>query len=158
RNLFVILVVLGLLVVSGIIIAAKPTRLGLDLKGGVEIVYQGQPTPQSKVTADAMQRAVDQIRKGCEGLGVSEVEVQRLGSDQISVGIPDVKNAARARRQCGKPGRMFFYDFEKNVVGDKSRPIPNLYEATKKASQQQPVIDANNTTGKQFYLFKPDHT
>jgi SecD/SecF fusion protein len=158
RNLFVILLVLGLLTASGVIIAAKPTRLGLDLKGGVEIVYQGQPTPQSKVTGEAMQRAVDQIRKGCEGLGVSEVEVQRLGSDQISVGIPDVKNAARARRQCGKPGRMFFYDFERNVIGDKSRPIPSLYEATQLAAKQKPVIDGNNTAGKLFYLFKADRT
>jgi SecD/SecF fusion protein len=156
RNLFVILLVLGLLTASAAIILAKPTRLGLDLKGGVEIVYQGQPTPQSKVTPEAMQRAVDQIRKGCEGLGVSEVEVQRLGSDQISVGIPDVKNAARARRQCGKPGRMFFYDFEKNVIGDKNRPIPSLFAATQIASKQKPVIDSNNTSGNLFYLFKPD--
>jgi SecD/SecF fusion protein len=158
RNSLVILLVLGLLAASAVIIVAKQTRLGLDLKGGVEIVYQGQPTPQSQVTGEAMQRAVDQIRKGCEGLGVSEVEVQRLGSDQISVGIPDVKNAARARRQCGKPGRMFFYDFERNVIGDKHRPIPSLYEATQIASRQKPVIDGNNTAGKLVYLFKRDRT
>ena len=50
RNLFVILLVLGLLAASLVLIATKQTRLGLDLKGGVELVYQGQPTPQTKVT------------------------------------------------------------------------------------------------------------
>src|ERR1035441_7793332 len=29
---------------SLVVIAAKPTRLGLDLKGGVELVYEGKPT------------------------------------------------------------------------------------------------------------------
>jgi SecD/SecF fusion protein len=160
RNLFVILLVLGLVAASLVIIATKQTRLGLDLKGGVEIVYKGEPTPQQPtVTADAMNRAVDQIRDGCDALGVSETEVQRLGNNQISVGIPDVKNAARARKQCGKPGRMFFYDFEGNVIGDKRRPIPSLYNAVEKASQQKPVVDGNNTTSSpQYYLFKRDRT
>ena len=50
RNLFVILLMAGLLLASLVVIATKPTRLGLDLKGGVELVYQGEPTPQTKVT------------------------------------------------------------------------------------------------------------
>jgi SecD/SecF fusion protein len=153
RNLFVILLVVGLLAASGAIIAAKTTQLGLDLKGGVELVYQGQPTPQSKVPAEAIDRSVDQIRDGCNELGVSETEVQRLGRDQISVGIPGVKNAQRAIKQCGKSGQMLFYDFERNVIGDKKRPISGLYQAVTRASKQPPQVDANNSVGKQFYLF-----
>ena len=35
---------------------SKPTRLGLDLKGGVELVYQARPTPQvPKVTPAAFE-------------------------------------------------------------------------------------------------------
>ena len=49
RNLFVLLIVAGLLAGSLATIAAKKTKLGLDLKGGVELVYQGKPTAQSKV-------------------------------------------------------------------------------------------------------------
>ena len=48
RNLFVLLFVLGLVLLSGLVIATKPTRLGLDLKGGVELVYQATPTGQTK--------------------------------------------------------------------------------------------------------------
>ena len=37
---------------------SKKTRLGLDLKGGIELIYQGKPTPQvPKVTPDAISRA-----------------------------------------------------------------------------------------------------
>ena len=37
-------------------ISTKPTRLGLDLKGGVSLIYQAKPTKQSKVTGDAINR------------------------------------------------------------------------------------------------------
>ena len=70
RNGFVLLIVLGLLIGSLIVIAGVPgavkskkTVLGLDLKGGVELVYQGLPSAQTKtVTQDALQRAVDIMR------------------------------------------------------------------------------------------------
>jgi len=158
RNLFVILLMLGFLAASAIVIVKQPTRLGLDLKGGVELVYQGEPTPQSNVTPAAMNRAIDQIRSGCDALGVSETEVARLGSDQISVGIPGVKNAQRAIRQCGKPARLYFYDWEANVIGDPRVPINGLFEAVKKAAAQTPVVDSNNTTRGQYYLFTPAKT
>src|ERR671924_118613 len=123
RNLFVILLVLGFLAVSGIIIAAKPTRLGLDLKGGVELVYQGEPTPQSTVNAEAIDRSIDIMRDRVDALGVAEPEIQRLGGDQISVGLPDVKNAERAIEQVGTTAQMYFYDFEKNVIGSPKQPV-----------------------------------
>ena len=86
RNSFILLLVLGLLIASGVVIATKKTREGLDLRGGVELVYQGKPTPQQpKVTQEAMDRAVDIMRERVDQLGVAEPEIQRSGSDQIDV-------------------------------------------------------------------------
>jgi SecD/SecF fusion protein len=155
RNSFVILLMLGFLVVSAVILVAKPTRLGLDLKGGVELVYQGQPTPQSKVTPEAVDRAIDIMRERVDKFGVAEPEIQRLGNDQISVGLPDVKNAERAAQNVGSTAQLYFYDWERNVVGDHDRPIPSLYEALLRASKRKPVVDENNTIGRQFYLCDP---
>ena len=131
RNFFVILLMLGFLLVSGVVIAAKQTRLGLDLKGGVELVYKGEPTPQSKVNAEAIDRSIDIMRQRVDSLGVAEPEIQRLGGDQISVGLPDVKNAERAIKQVGTTAQLYFYDFERNVIGDPKRPVPSLYEAVR---------------------------
>ncbi len=47
RNLLIIALVLGLLAASAIVIAKKPTVLGLDLRGGTQLVYQARPTPQT---------------------------------------------------------------------------------------------------------------
>lgn len=118
RNIFVLLFVLGLVIVSAVIVVKKPTQLGLDLQGGIELTLQGRPTPQVKeVTSEAMDRSVDIIRSGCDKLGVSEIEVSRLGADQISVGIPGATNVGTATECATKPARLYFYDWQNNLVG-----------------------------------------
>jgi len=118
RNFFILLFVLGLIVISGLVIANKPTRLGLDLKGGVQLVLQGRPTPQQPTIDNAsMDRAIDIIRSGCDQLGVSEIEVARVGSDQIQVGIPGATSVGRATECATKPARLFFFDWEPNLIG-----------------------------------------
>ena len=146
RNLFVILLMLGFLVGSLVVIVTRETKLGLDLRGGVELVYQGEPTPQSEVTPEAIDRAIDIMRTRVDRLGVAEPEIQRLGNDQISVGLPGVTNLERAKAQVGTTAQLYLYDWERNVVGSPQSPINSLYAAVKRASQRAPVVDDNNTT------------
>jgi SecD/SecF fusion protein len=141
RNLFVLLFVFGLILVSGIVIANKPTKLGLDLKGGVQLVLQGRPTPQQPTLDNgSMEKAVDIIRSGCDQLGVSEIEVSRVGSDQIQVGIPGATSVGKATECATKPARLFFFDWEPNLIGreyligghpGKEPPKGPLKDATK---------------------------
>src|SRR5919106_6365584 len=118
RNFAILGIVVVLLGIAGGIIATKETRLGLDLKGGIELVYEGQPTPQVPVvTQQALDDAVETIRKRTDALGVAEPEIQRSGRDQISVGLPDVQNAERAIDQVGSTAQLQFYDWEPNALG-----------------------------------------
>ena len=104
RNGLVLLLVLGLVIASLVVIvgipgATKPkkTILGLDLKGGVQLVYQGQPSAQTpKVTPDALARAVDIMRSRVDQLGVAEPQIQTTGNSEITVGLPNVTDTARA--------------------------------------------------------------
>ena len=184
RNGLILLLVAGLLAASLIVIAVKPTRLGLDLKGGVELVYQGEPTQQVPVvTPEALDRALDIIRSRVDQLGVGEPEIQRSGQDQISVGLPDVQNIRRAQEQVGTPAQLYFYDWERNVLtpdgrtaapllpaqdpdaqrlsqaaGDPSQGQP-LYDAVKLASRQRATANTRNGSrlGSAYYLFDRDH-
>jgi SecD/SecF fusion protein len=118
RHLFVLLFVSGLLAVSALVIAAKPTRLGLDLKGGVELIYQGEPTGQvTTVTGEDIERSIEIIRERIDKLGVAEPEVSRLGATEISVSLPDVTNAQRAIDQVGTTAQLYFFDWEPNLIG-----------------------------------------
>src|SRR3954471_5884031 len=126
RNFFILLLVGLLLVSSIVVIVTKKTREGLDLKGGVSLVYQAKPTKFApKVTGDALQRTLDIMRERVDQLGVAEPEILRSGADQINVNLPDVKNAGEAEQQVGQVAQMFFYDWENNVLGDNGQPAPS---------------------------------
>src|SRR5215217_5282582 len=102
RNIFILLAVVGLLAASLAVIATKATRLGLDLQGGVQLVYEASPTKQQPiVTAEGLERALDIMRDRVDALGVAEPELQRSGKDQIDVSLPGVKNSERAADQVG---------------------------------------------------------
>jgi SecD/SecF fusion protein len=118
RHLFVLLFVLALVVVSAIVIASRETKLGLDLQGGLELVYQGQPTGTStEVSGEDIEDSIQIIEKRINNLGVSEPEVARLGTDGITVGLPGVTDTNRAAEQVGTTAQLYFYDWEPNLLG-----------------------------------------
>ena len=169
RNALILLLVAGLLAASVFVIASRDTKLGLDLRGGVELVYQAEPTPQSPtITPESLERAIDVMRERVDALGVSEPEIQRSGENQISVGLPDVENAAEAQEQVGQVAQLYFYDWEPNVIGPDGDPAPDdpevtggdgagspqaalsLFEAVELASEREPE-QGNNTHEGLFY-------
>jgi SecD/SecF fusion protein len=192
RNLAILAAVAGLLVLAALLIIPgspleKKTRLGLDLKGGVELIYEGRPTPQvPEVTPQAIDDSIETIRKRTDALGVSEPEIQKAGNDQISIGLPDVANADRAEEQVGTTAQLQFYDWEPNVIGPNGEPgsgdpnpsgrINGLYAAVQRASKGKPKAEEtdippdapddltkeqadldNDTAPDRYYLFGPDH-
>ena len=139
-----LLLVLSLLVIVPGIAALEGHEAGARLEGGIELVYQGRPTPQvPEVTQQALDDATETIRKRTDALGVSEPEIQRSGKDQISIGLPDVQNAQRAIEQVGTTAQLQFYDWDPNVLGDRGPDNPfagtkALYDAVEFASTQKP--------------------
>ncbi len=124
RNGFILILVVGLIAASIAVLLTNKTVLGLDLKGGVELVYQGEPTAQTPtVTQDALSRAVDIMRSRVDQLGVAEPEIQTSGGNQISVGLPDVSDTARAEALVGTTAQLEFYDWEANVLTPNGKTV-----------------------------------
>jgi SecD/SecF fusion protein len=123
RHGLILLLVAGLIAASAVIITQFPTRLGLDLKGGVELIYQGEPTPQSKVTPDSLSRAVQIMQNRVNQLGVAQPLIQTYGSNGIDVQLPDVKNTLLAEKEVGTTARLEFYDWEKNAITPNGQTV-----------------------------------
>ena len=120
QHLFVLLFVLALVVLSGVVIASKETKLGLDLQGGLQLVYEGQPTgTNTEVSGEDIEDSINIIEKRINSLGVSEAEVARLGEKNITVGLPGVTDANRAAEQVGTTAQLFFFDWEPNLIGQE---------------------------------------
>src|SRR5215213_5231354 len=162
RNLFILLLVLGLIGGSVAVLAAKETKLGLDLQGGVSLVYEGKPTKQQPtITQDSLDRAVDIIRDRVDALGVAEPQIARSGRDQISVDLPAVQDAQRAADQVGTTAQLYFYDWEKNLldpdgcttdpdtVNAGTNQINGLFNTVKAAAKCKPYSGPNTTNASQ---------
>src|ERR1700684_1695447 len=129
RHGFVLLLVAGLIAASVFVITTQKTLLGLDLKGGVQRVYQGEPTAQSPVNQPSLNRAVDIIRERVDQLGVSEPEIQTSGGNEISVGLPDVTDISRAEQEVGTTARLYFYDWEANALTPNGKTVASQLQA-----------------------------
>jgi SecD/SecF fusion protein len=135
RHGLILLLVAGLIAASAVIISQFQTRLGLDLKGGVELIYQGEPTPQTpRVTSDALNRAVQIMQNRVNQLGVSQPLIQTYGANGIDVQLPDVKNTLLAEKQVGTTARLEFYDWEANVLTPNGQTVESQLAAQDQAA------------------------
>ena len=135
RSIFVLLVVAALIGASIYVVLTKPTKLGLDLQGGSQLVYQAEPTAQQQVDPEAMQRSIDLMQERVNAFGVSEAEINQAGDDQIEVNLPGVENAEEAAAQVGSTAQLFFYDWEANILDEDCKTDPD-----QNANGRQPVV------------------
>jgi SecD/SecF fusion protein len=147
RSLIILVAVLALIAGSVWVLATKPTRLGLDLQGGVQLVYEANPTPQvPEITPEALERSLDIMRERVDQFGVAEPELLISGNNQLELNLPGVDDPERVAEQVGSTAQMFFYDWEPNVLDEDcetnpelvnggERPITGLYNAVKRASK-----------------------
>ncbi|MDQ2675705.1 MAG: protein translocase subunit SecD, partial [Actinomycetota bacterium] len=166
RSLIVLGLVVVLVLASIYAVAKEPTRQGIDLAGGTELVYEARATgANTTINVEDVDRSVDLIRERVDALGVAEPEISRIGAQQISVSLPEVQNAQDAIDQVGQTSQLSFYDFEPNVIPPNpdladaaERPFNRLYDAVKAAQKEKPECFEQGgeplcTHDGQFYLF-----
>ena len=95
-------------------------RLGLDLKGGFEILYVAEPIePGKTVTKDSLTETARSLEKRANENGVAEPEVTVEGNDRIRVRLAGVSNQEQLRELLKKPAELSFRgpDGTKELVG-----------------------------------------
>jgi len=86
----------------------KSTKLGLDLKGGLSIIYTAEDSPGAKVTDEKVKQAEYVLRERVDALGVAEPDIQREGARNIMVQLPGIKDPEKAQEILGKPAVLQF--------------------------------------------------
>ncbi|ABB15523.1 MULTISPECIES: protein translocase subunit SecD [Carboxydothermus] len=94
----------------------KYTTLGLDLQGGVHVVFQAKELPGSPVNDKTMQSTISIIETRVNELGISEPIIQKQGKDRIIVEIAGYKNPEEAVRTLIKPAVLEFKSPEGEVI------------------------------------------
>lgn len=88
-------------------------RQGLDLMGGVSILYEADI--QNPTTAD-MSAAISLLRGRLDRRGYTEADVAQEGMGQIRVDIPGVEDAEAAVAEIGATAMLEFVDSEGRVL------------------------------------------
>jgi len=143
RNLLLsVLVVVALAVGSfAAVFSVKWTpRLGLDLAGGLAVVYQtSKSVPQSE-----LQETVTILDNRVNGLGVSGAQVSTAGNNEISVSIPGVKDAATLLNEIGNTAQLYFRPVLCTAYPLTLSPATKATKTTK-AQPAQKAISGNKT-------------
>ncbi|AIQ65121.1 bifunctional preprotein translocase subunit SecD/SecF [compost metagenome] len=106
--------IITVLVLTAVMAVSTPglldkVRLGLDLKGGFEILYQATPSEQGQqLTRASLLQTAAALEKRANVLGTSEPEVTTEGTDRIRLKIAGVTNEAEVREKMKDPAVLTF--------------------------------------------------
>ena len=87
-------------------------RLGLDLQGGVMLIYQAE---LEGVTDDQMAGLVGTIERRVNAFGVTEPSIQVMGGDRLLIQLPGVEDVDEAKQLIGQTAKL---DFKERICAD----------------------------------------
>jgi preprotein translocase subunit SecD len=165
RNGLVLLVILALFAFAVWIVVPLDSdrlgrngmRLGLDLVGGVYLVYQADFTDNATDHSDQMKTEATIIQKRIDTLGVTEPIIQTLGDDRILIQLPGFTDIDEAKKQVEQVGFLEFRVAELNssgvvvTLGDYlSDNVTDFFDV----NETSPRLFVNNaSTGSDFGVF-----
>lgn len=107
----------AVIAVSLLLALTKSANLGLDLKGGTQIVLETKDSERVKADAESTDRALSVIRGRVDALGVAEPTLARSGSNRIIVELPGVQDPREAAEVIGQTAQLSFHEV-------RSIPVP----------------------------------
>ena len=97
-----------LVAATAAVLTSTPT-LGLDLRGGTQIVLEAQDSPTVTADAEATDRALEVLRRRVDALGVAEPTLVRSGEDRIVIELPGLTEPREAVEVIGRTAQLAFH-------------------------------------------------
>jgi SecD/SecF fusion protein len=114
KNWAILGVVAALMIGCGVLALVRDFRLGLDLRGGLEVVLDARPKPGEKVTSDALSQSADILSRRIDPNGTLSPEIRTSQNPaQITVSVPGIKDPAAAASLLVSSGQLQSFDFFK---------------------------------------------
>ncbi len=98
-----IVILIAVASLAGVLAARWSPRLGLDLDGGLSVIYK----PAHKVSQTDLDQTVTILTDRVDGLGVSGATVGTQGGN-IIVQVPGVKNGQQILKTIGQTAQLYF--------------------------------------------------
>ena len=95
---------------------SRDVQLGLDLRGGVQVLLEADLPAETEVDAQALNDAVSILENRSNALGVSEVVFQAAGTRRIVGEFPGLTNPDEVIATIQEVGQLEFVDMGDNPV------------------------------------------
>jgi len=89
---------------------------GLDLQGGVYVVYEAETDAEGSELDQMMVQTIEVFRRRVDSMGLMEPVIRREGEKRIRVELPGVENAQEALALIGKTAQLQFLTPEGEVI------------------------------------------
>ena len=129
----------------------RPFVLGLDLQGGVSLIYQADLSTITDKSA-GMSGLRDVIERRVNMFGVSEPVVEIQGQDRLSVQLPGVTNVQQAIQMIGQTP---YLEFDEQRTEAESKPILDKIKEVQDAQKKDPKADVTKIKDWQLALQNP---
>ncbi len=131
-------------------------KLGLDLRGGSQLLLQALPSKAvPEITPEVMRGVETVINNRVNSLGVSETVVQRAGSDRLIVELPGVKDPQQAKDRIGTTALLEFKELAVGLDGRPEWKDVSLTGAEFKHAQAVPMVSSGGVW-RILFEFKPE--
>jgi len=128
RNIALLIVILvlfaialwSILPISTKLLGPGGITLGLDLRGGSQLLYQADLSMKDPALTDgeAMESVIDKIQRRVDLYGAAEPVIQKLGTDRILVQLPGVEEIGEAIRLIGETALLDFREQKLDTAGN----------------------------------------
>ncbi|MEQ9373528.1 MAG: protein translocase subunit SecD [Coleofasciculus chthonoplastes F3-SA18-01] len=119
RQRSLVALILVLIILAIVVLVKIPLQQGLDLRGGAQLTIQVKTTEEiPEISPDQLEAVRTVVDRRVNALGVSESQVQTIGSDQILVQLPGVNDPQQAERVLGGTAQL---DFRKQIPGTEAQ-------------------------------------
>jgi preprotein translocase subunit SecD len=123
---FVALFLIGTLITTTTAKITDHIKLGLDLKGGFEILYLASPLKAGgTVTKEALLETAKSLKKRVDPTGTLEPEINPENKDRIRARLAGVVDEKKVRELLIKPSYLSFKDPEGHVMLDGQDFVPD---------------------------------
>ncbi len=107
NNWFLAIIIFAVL--SIFICTNIPFQLGLDLRGGSQLTLEIQPTQEiTKITSNEIDGVKAVLDKRVNGLGVSDSQLQTVGTNQLLLELPGEQDPSGAAKVLGETALLEF--------------------------------------------------
>ena len=129
----------------------KDVRLGLDLQGGFEVLYQVNPLEKGeKIDDKAVQATAKTLENRVNVLGVSEPKIQVENNNRIRVQLAGVKNQNEARDILSSQANLTIRDSDDHVKLTGKDLVQGSAKQEFKQNTNQPAVTFKLKDSKKF--------